>query len=296
MIPFKFPIRYTLGVLAVILSLNSQAYVGDINQVDANGQRQGYWVITGYMAGDKAYRNEAVVEEGIFKDSKKEGIWKKYWPNGKMRSEINYAQGRPSGSYKLFYDNGVKEEEGNWVNNRNTGNFKRFHPNGNPQQDFQFSDNGKRNGWQKYYHENGKIAMEVNIVNGVESGLCKIYNTDGSLAEEKVYEKGAIKPESVKKYKAVVPAPAKADPYDETLGKESVATKDKTNKAVLFSPDGYNVLYNAAGQVTQTGDFKKGKLFNGKVYRYNGDGLLIKVEIYKKGKYVGNGVITEGDM
>lgn len=296
MAPLKHIHRYALGVVAILLSLSMGANTGDINQVDANGHRQGYWVITGYMSGDKSYSAESVVEEGIFKDSKKEGVWKKYWSNGKMRSEINYLSGRPNGFYKLFYANGVREEEGNWVNARNVGSFKRFHPNGSPQQDFQFSESGKRNGWQKYYHENGKLAMDVNVVNGVETGVCKIYNNDGTLAEEKVFEKGIVKPGSIKKYKPVVPVTPKEDPYDQSIGKESVATKDKTNKAAVFAPDGSNVLYNMAGQVTQTGEFKKGKLHNGKMYTYNGDGLLIKVEIYKKGKYIGNGVISESEL
>ena len=33
------------------------------------------------------------------------------------------------------------------------------------------------------------------------------------------------------------------------------------------------------------GEFKNGKLYNGKLYIYDENGLLEKIEIYKKGKY-----------
>ncbi len=270
------------------------AATGDINQVDAKGQRQGYWVIKGDMLTDKNFKPQDKVEEGSYKDNRKEGLWKKYWPGGKLRNEINYKAGKPEGEYKLYYENGQLEEQGIWSNGKNTGNFARYYNNGNPQQQFVFAANGKRNGKQKYYHENGKLAMEVDIVNGAESGVSKRYNTDGTLAEEKTFENGVVKPGSIKKHKNVKKeTPVKTDPYDKKIGKESVVTEDKTNKAQVFKPNGNNTLYDKNGNVTQSGDFKEGRLQNGKWYRYNKDGLLIKIEIYKAGKYIGTGVLSD---
>lgn len=289
-------LRYSLVLFLGLLCFTGFGNDGEVNKVDAKGQRQGYWIVKGEMLEDKAYKPDEKVEEGNYKDNRKEGLWKKYWPGGKIRNEINYTNGKPQGEYKLYFENGNLEEHGFWSNNKNTGEFKRFYTNGKPQQHFLFSENGKRNGIQKYYHENGNLAMEVNIVNGAESGVCKRYNPDGSLAEEKTFENGAVKKGSTKKHQTVKTASTSKDPYDKKIGKQSTVTEDKTNKAQEFLPNGYNTLYDKNGNVTQAGQFKEGRLHDGKWYRYNSDGLLIRIEIYKGGKYIGNGVINDDDQ
>lgn len=285
-----------MTVLLALLSLQSFAFEGEINQTDSKGNRQGYWIIKGAMLDDNNFKPEAKVEEGNYSDNRKDGLWKRYWPSGKRRSEVNYLAGKPIGEYKLYYENGKLEEHSNWTNSKNTGELKRYYANGNPQQHFIFADNGKRNGLQKYYHENGKIAMEVNIVNGNESGLLRRYNPDGTLAEEKTFENGVVKAGTSKKYEEITPQPiAVADPYDESIGKKSKVTEDKTNKALAFKPNGFNTLYDRNNAITQAGEFVEGRLYDGKWFRYNSDGLLIRVEIYKGGKFVGSGVIGENE-
>jgi len=219
---------YLLFAMVTLLAHGSYAAdaLGEINKTDAKGQRQGYWIIKGDMVNDAAYKPESKVEEGRYSDNRKDGLWKKYWPNGKLRSAINYQQGKPSGEYELYYENGITEEHGFWANNKNINDFKRFYENGNPQQHFLFADNGKRNGMQKYYHENGRMALEVNIVNGAESGVMRRYNPDGTLIEEKVFENGIVK--QTKKIGESKPqGVATKDPYDKNVGTQTKAATDK---------------------------------------------------------------------
>jgi antitoxin component YwqK of YwqJK toxin-antitoxin module len=288
--------KFIISILLLLAAREMHAAGPQLNATDSNGQRQGYWIILGSMIDDREYKPEAKVEEGNYSDNRKVGLWKKYWPSGTVRSEIYYVGGRPEGEYTLYYENGKVEEHSQWESNRNKGEFWRYYVNGNPQQHFYFGDNGKRNGLQKYYHENGKLAMEVNVVNGQESGIMRRYNTDGSLAEEKSFENGVLKSGGAKKYKEVnvVASPVK-DPYDSSVGKESKVTADKPNKAQPFKPNGFNTLYDRNGAVTQSGEFMNGRLYDGKWYRYNSDGILIRVEIYKGGKFIGLGVIGENE-
>jgi antitoxin component YwqK of YwqJK toxin-antitoxin module len=266
----------------------------DINRTDQSGKRQGYWVIKGYMSNDKAYSPDAIVEEGEYKDNRREGLWKRFWPNGKPKSEVNYVFGKPEGHYKIYYETGQMEEEGDWVDSRNVGEFKRWHPSGNMQQLFMFSQNGKRNGVQKYFYENGKLAMEVNIHNGEEHGVCKRYNEDGSLKEEMVFDGGELKPGSSKEYSDKPGGEiVEADPYNKSIGKESTAPEGKVNAAAVFKPNGYNVMYNKNGQMAQAGVYSNGRLWDGKMYVYNSDGILIRIEVYKGGRYLGSGVLEE---
>ncbi|MDZ4750984.1 MAG: toxin-antitoxin system YwqK family antitoxin [Flavobacteriales bacterium] len=280
--------------MAVALILSSSAWAGDFNRIDNNGMRQGYWVIKGQMLNDASYKPDATVEEGNYKDNRKEGVWRKFWPNGNLRSEITFEMGRPYGAYKVFYENSKIEEMGNWIDSKNIGAFKRWYSNGNPQQDFTFDSDGKRDGWQKYYHETGKTALELQVENGQESGICKRYNEDGILQEERKFNNGVVPPSGITTYKPAVAEIAAADTYNKDLGKTSVKSEDSTNAALKFKPNGHNELYDNSGNLSQSGLFKEGRLWEGKLYRYNNNGILIRIEVYSQGKYIGTGVMTEG--
>jgi antitoxin component YwqK of YwqJK toxin-antitoxin module len=292
------PLRLFQVVLMIWMTcwtFSAQASDGGFNQTDSNGRRQGYWIITGAIANDTKFAATAKVEEGNYVDSRREGVWKRYWPSGKIRSEIAYSAGKPHGWYKTYYENGQTEEESQWYDNKNVGLFQRYHMNGTLQQHFNFNQSGKREGPQYYYHENGVIEMEVTMLGGVEQGVMKRYNADGSLAEEKTYDSGKVNPNSVKTFAGVKKQTKVEDPYDPTVGQQVAPSEDKTNKADVFHPNGYNTLYSEEGFVTQIGEFKEGKLWSGKWYKYNKEGIMIKVEIYKGGRYIGAGVISEKD-
>ena len=271
---------------------------GGINQIDEHGQRQGYWVINGFMSNDRAYAPDETVEEGTYHNSRREGVWKRYWPGGKLMSQVQYLAGKPHGVYSTFYENGQVEETGTWVNNKNIGEFKRFHPNGQPQQAFVFNESGKRNGIQRYFHENGKPELELTVLNGQENGVSKRYNEQGLLVEEKEFAKGVMVPGSLIIHREN-PAPAAipaVDPYEKEIGKSSPVAVEKPNAADVFKPNGFNTLYNKNGDIAQTGQFHKGRLMDGKVFKYNNNGVLVRIEMYKNGRFVGTGVIPEADL
>lgn len=266
----------------------------ELNQVDDNGLRQGYWIIKGYMADDAEFGPNDTVEEGQYVDNLKEGVWKRYFSNGNLRSEITYSKNRPYGPYSIYYENGQLEEASTWHRNKNVGSFKRFYSNGQPQQEFYFADNGKRNGQQKYYYENGQLALDVHIQNGKEEGEFKRYFENGDLKEARKFEGGVTLDGTIKNYSKTGKAAPKAEPIEKTVIETETAV-DAPNKAQKFSPNGHNILYDTNQQITQVGDFKNGRLWNGKWYRYSVEGILVRIEIYRDGKYIGTGVIDEND-
>ena len=69
-----------------------------INQT-INGKKEGYWIIYAHMRNLPDYKPNDIVEEGKYKSSRKTGIWKAYFPNGKNKSEIAYINGRASGLF-----------------------------------------------------------------------------------------------------------------------------------------------------------------------------------------------------
>jgi antitoxin component YwqK of YwqJK toxin-antitoxin module len=278
----------------------SQPNGGDtINFVDDAGKKQGYWIIFGTDKPTSGYAGDQKVEEGAYLSSRKTGPWKRYYPNDNLKSIINYVNNRPNGDYITYYETGKIEEEGNWTNNRNTGTFKRFHKNGNVAQDFVFNETGKRDGVQKYYHENGQLEVEVNIAQGKEEGQMRRFYANGDLKEEKFFNGGVLDQASVKTYEPKQPLAAVVEEPDVEARTTEVNTVDVVNpgskpvKGLRGVPDGYNKLYNKNRAISQDGYFKNGKLLDGKWYRYDDNGILEAIEIYKNGKYIGDGVIED---
>lgn len=263
-----------------------------LNQLDENGRKTGYWVVNASMKPTKGYTAEQIIEEGNYETNKKIGLWKRYFPNGKLQSEITYQNNVPNGPYKTYYDTGILEEQGNWAFNKNTGAFKRFHPNGKKSQEFTFADNGIRNGVQKYYHENGGIELEVNIVNGKEEGKMTRYYANGDVKETKVYAGGALNGE-ITEYAMKKPE-VKVEQANAVPVKTSKVVKEDKPNISVFKDTGNNTLYNKNLQVTQAGYFKNGRLWNGKWNRYDNNGILEAIEIYKEGKFIGHAPLPEG--
>ena len=55
--------------------------------------------------------------------------------------------------------------------------------------------------------------------------------------------------------------------------------------------DGYHKTYNENKDILMDGAFKSGKLWTGKHYIYDENGLLERIDVYKEGAFSGNGVL-----
>ena len=81
-----------------------------LNIVDKKGLKQGRWVNTvGELRGEPGYD-----EEGIYKDDKKTGKWRKYTVNGDIIAMENYRFGGKDGVQQYFSFLGNLEREEEW--------------------------------------------------------------------------------------------------------------------------------------------------------------------------------------
>ena len=60
-------------------------------------------------------------------------------------------------------------------------------------------------------------------------------------------------------------------------------------KGEAFKANGYNKVYNENDEIWQDGEFRNRSLWNGKVYDYDSDGILLKVRVFKNGYYHSDG-------
>jgi antitoxin component YwqK of YwqJK toxin-antitoxin module len=59
----------------------------------------------------------------------------------------------------------------------------------------------------------------------------------------------------------------------------------KRGCGMKFNPNGYNKVYDSNNKLWMDGEFKKSKLQKGKLYKYDENGKLIKIEYWEKGQY-----------
>jgi antitoxin component YwqK of YwqJK toxin-antitoxin module len=294
----------TYTLLAIVLSWflaakPATAQAGTVgsdttNQVDAQGLKQGWWRVSGPVPDKPEYSATNLYEEGRYADNKRTGVWKRYWPNGRKLSEITYVKGLPKGAYTTYYADGTTEEQGSWDLDRNTGGFKRWYSNGNLMQDFAFDQNGTRTGQQKYYHENGSLEVSVIVQEGREEGTLKRYYPNGDLQETSVFHGGDVDPRSFRNYQpksAVAPAPLPADAKQAPV---KAATEQPNSE--FFKADGWNTLYDSQHRLAQQGNYRQGRLWEGKVYKYDRNGILRRIEMYANGRYMGKAQLTEDDQ
>ncbi|MEM6523635.1 MAG: toxin-antitoxin system YwqK family antitoxin [Bacteroidota bacterium] len=90
----------------------------------------------------------------------KDGLIKQFYPGGKIKSEIEYKNGKRDGLAKRYYKNGRVHQEITYLNNVKDGEAKTYYENGKL---FQLTpyENGYIQGYRLKYRENGELMAEV---------------------------------------------------------------------------------------------------------------------------------------
>jgi antitoxin component YwqK of YwqJK toxin-antitoxin module len=294
--------KTTLLLLSILIGFTSYAGSGNIdpeqkmdtvNQKTADGRKNGYWMIFAHMRNEPNFKPDDVIEEGRFKMSRKDGMWKKYFPSGKKRSDIVYKNGKAIGNFTTYYDNeeNTAEESGTWGGKVYKDTFVRYHANGQIAQQKTFGANGKPQGKQAYFYENGQVELEFEMEDGVETGTATKYWPNGDVKEIITFDGEGAGTSSGEKVRVNPPVILESQKDDDKAGNgvEGEGEKNKAEGSGIV--DGYNKTYNENKDILMDGEFKGGKLIKGKHYIYDEYGLLDKIKMYENGKYIGNGVI-----
>lgn len=258
-----------------------------INQRGSDGKKQGRWIIYGEDRPSEGFPAKGKIEEGNYKDDRREGVWIMYHNDGvtpKLKGE--YSNNRPNGKYVKYHMNGKIKEIGHFNGGEYTDSLKRYHSNGILSFEANYNNHGKEQGKVRFYYPNGQVEYEFATDNGIVIGKATRYYENGDVKEISVYNAdGSLKSSEVKEMsspKAVVTPPI-------TSAEQAPKITKPNMKGGKFQPNGYNKVYNSDDEIWQDGDFKDGKLHNGKVYVYDRDGILLKVKVFKNGIYHSDG-------
>jgi len=253
------------------------------NKKDKEGKRTGKWVYTGKDKPNSGVNPNEKAEEGYYNKGRKEGVWVKYHSDGKTPLlKGNYVNNRPEGEYKRFYKNGDLKESGAFGKEHFKGELIRYHSNGNIAYKGSYNNDGMESGAIKYYYENGLVELEYTAKNGLLVGELKRYYENGSIKEIQTFDSNGrsngIKSFKIAETSTLISTEPKKEIYPPIV-------KNPRTKGLKFVPNGYNKVYNESDEIWMDGQFKNGQLWDGKEFDYNKDGILLKVRVFKNGKY-----------
>ncbi len=128
--------------------------------------------ISGKVINSVLYDNQGIrVGEGIItNEGKKEGDWKYFYPDGKVKSSGKYVNNLEAGKWNYYYNDGKTEQ---------TGVFKQ----------------GKADGLWQWYYADGSLKREEEYYEGKAEGIYMEYDTTGQVIVSGKYFDGQMEEE-----------------------------------------------------------------------------------------------------
>lgn len=158
-------------------------FLGDtVNVIENHANKIGRWVLTGKDKKGKKYKfykNNQIVETGMYDNNKKVGVWKSYHSTGKLESEINYVNNEADGLARFYNTEGKPIAEGTIKGVEFVGDYYVYDVNGK-----KAKRNSERKNQNTYVffsgrvEKNGKELSDVHIT--VERDNFEIYQTDNN--------------------------------------------------------------------------------------------------------------------
>ena len=172
---------------------SGSAELGINYDIPTSGSFQVYW-----PNGNSRYKWNYINGE------RADGVSKGWWPDGKLKDERTWKDGKQSGSFATWHENGRqmwsgsfksgsrdglwtfwdncgrKKEDGSWVDGQRKGLWIWYHENGQKQWERTYED-GELNGAEILWHENGQIRGSGSYDDGNEVGVWTRWDATGSL-------------------------------------------------------------------------------------------------------------------
>ena len=189
------------------------------------------------------------------------GVKRDYYDNGKLKSELRYADGRLNGESVWYATDGGVMTRAFYRNDTLEGRYQRFHKNGAIEVECwykhglrdsvyrSYSDagillseeyyrKGKLDGPARKWFDNGQLFQEGQYADGMMDGRWFIYYPSGALAGKAEYQKGR----------------GKQIGYDET-GYKCLEVSYLDNKK-----HGKETYFNSNGTILKTVEYEYGKI------------------------------------
>ncbi|UMB54428.1 toxin-antitoxin system YwqK family antitoxin [Lutibacter sp. A64] len=157
-----------------------------INKFDLNGKRDGIW--------KKYYPNNNIRYQGTFKAGKEVGVFKYYdITNATQPTIIKTFKPNSSLATVNFYTvKGILKSTGTMDGKKRIGTWLYYYPNGKTLMIEENYKNNELEGSYKSYYRTGKISELLNYTSGKLNGNIKRYADNGVLLEDLNYINGNL--------------------------------------------------------------------------------------------------------
>ena len=164
-----FTFQLILFLLSSIISLSQ-----GINQIDAQGRKQGVW--------KKSYENGQIRYEGNFKNDQPVGEFRYYHPNGKLKAIIRHTNDGYSSAAELYNENGILVAKGFFYDEHKDKTWEYFNEKNGKLISIENYQQGIPHGdWIVYFKEDTVVTEIFTFVHGQKEGPWKQFFPDGKL-------------------------------------------------------------------------------------------------------------------
>ena len=181
---------YKIQIILLILfvGFGLQLVVGQekINQLNSNGKREGVW--------RKYYNNKRIRYQGKFKNGKEIGIFKFYSASNSEYPEAvkTFEQKSNFAKVKFYSEKGLLKSEGEMRGEIRIGKWNYYHIDGKTILSEESYKEGILNGESKTYYITSKLTEQLFYKNGKLSGNIKRYADNGNLLDDLNYIEGKL--------------------------------------------------------------------------------------------------------
>lgn len=134
------------------------------------------------MISYKVFENDTI--NVIDQDSLKQGVWKEFWPNGDLRSEVTYKNNKKQGLEIKWFDVPDCVEQESYYNNGMLDGPSIYYSKKCKKDFFETYKAGVKDGIEIAYYPNGNIKAEGNYKKGNLNGYYRVYDKKGNFSFE----------------------------------------------------------------------------------------------------------------
>lgn len=169
-------------------------YVNDVEQVLESDMKP-------LIVQHEYYPNGKVKREASFRDGRREGVWREFDEEGNVINSQTYhkgglvsegvvgTDGKRRGEYKEFFADSTLRAEGLFIDGLRSGEWKFYYQNGKLQEVGRYKE-GEPEGLWIWYHDNGQKQIEEEFYKGLHNGSYKEYDAKGNLIVSGTYFDG----------------------------------------------------------------------------------------------------------
>jgi antitoxin component YwqK of YwqJK toxin-antitoxin module len=212
------------------------------------------------------FRNGIMIGEGVVTEKgERDGYWKEYFDDGRLRAEGKYNKDTREGPWKYYHPNGTIEQEGVYAGGKPEGDWLWYYPGGQVLREEAYY-NGLLDGMMTEYDEAGNIITKGEYVEGKETG--EWYYRIGDNETTGNYAEGMRN--GLWKYYDLAPA----------MGKQKVLRFE--GRYIEDNPHGRHTYYWDNGNKKDEGEYVMGRKEGEWIY-FNYDGTPFIVVSFKNG-------------